>query len=415
MISTPETPTKIAQTLGLDSSSHAKKSRRKRILLIAVIVIVCLVAGWAWKGHEGGQTVRYETQAVQKGDLTVLVTATGDLQPTNEIEVGSELSGILETVEADYNDKVKVGQVLARLDTTKLKAEVTQSKAALQAAEAQVLQAEATMAETLSKLNQLKRVRQLSDNRVPSQLDMDAAEADYKRAQADLASAQASVSQAQASLQYNETDLAKAVITSPINGIVLTREVEPGQTVAASFEAPVLFTLAEDLTQMELHVDVDEADIGQVKEGQDAIFTVDAYPDREFRAKIIQTRYGSETVDGVVTYETVLQVDNQDLSLRPGMTATADITVKQVTDALLVPNAALRFVPPTDSHDTEQSSRGLVGMLMPGPPHESDTQEEDVDITRKQQTVWILQDGQTRGRARDHRIIRRHPNRNSVG
>ena len=385
----------IAQTLGVTSSAARKKARRRRRFIVLVLVAACSTAGWALKSKGPANATQSKTEPAQRGDLTVIVTATGDLQPTNEVEVGSELSGILKSVKVDYNDEVDVNQVLAELDAAKLSAEVTQSRAALEAAEAQVLQAEATIKETKSKLAQLQRVRELSNNKVPSQTDLDAAEANYARAHADLASAKATVSQAQATLQYKETDLAKAVIRSPIKGVVLTREIEAGQTVAASFEAPVLFTLAEDLTQMELHVDVDEADIGQVKEGQDAEFTVDAYPDRAYQAKIVQVRYGAQTVDGVVTYETVLEVDNSDLSLRPGMTATANITVQQVTGAVLVPSAALRFSPPAATQEQERPSRGLVGMLLPRPPRGANSQpEEEVDTKKKEQTVWVLQDGQ---------------------
>jgi HlyD family secretion protein len=194
-------------------------------------------------------------------------------------------------------------------------------------------------------LERLQYLSKISGNRAVSVHDLDAAKAALARARADEAAARASVDLARATLEVNETDLSKAVIYSPINGIVLTRSVEPGQTVAASFQAPVLFTLAEDLSMMELHVDVDEADVGQVQEGQRAVFTVDAYPDRSFPAHIRQVRYGSKTVDGVVTYETILVVDNSDLSLRPGMTATADIVVKEIENTILIPNAALRYKP----------------------------------------------------------------------
>jgi HlyD family secretion protein len=268
---------------------------------------------------------------------------------------------------------------------------VTQAKAALESAKANVLQAQATLNETRSKLAQYQKVRELSNNKVPSQTELDAAEAAFERAKADEASAKAAVSQAQATLETYETDLSKTIIRSPINGIVLTRSVEPGQTVAAAFQAPVLFTLAEDLTKMELHVDVDEADVGKVRQGQEAVFTVDAYPDRTFQAKIIQTRYGSQTVDGVVTYETVLKVDNSDLSLRPGMTATADITVKKVENAVLVPNAALRFTPPEQKEET--SSRGLLGALLPGPPPDTSKQLQDEPANKSQQSVWKVNDG----------------------
>jgi HlyD family secretion protein len=224
---------------------------------------------------------------------------------------------------------------------------------------------------------------------------MDAAEAALQRAKADEASAKAQVSEAQAILEANESDLAKAVIYSPINGIVLKRSVEPGQTVAASFQTPVLFTLAEDLTQMELHVNVDEADVGQVKEGQEATFTVDAYQDRTYPARIIQVRYGSQEVEGVITYETVLNVDNSDLSLRPGMTATADITVQKVENAILVPNAALRFSPPVKEKDAPSNSGGsVISKLLPHPPRSPSKQREDVAADKRQHRVWTLQDGQ---------------------
>ena len=199
------------------------------------------------------------------------------------------------------------------------------------------------------------------------------------------------VEQAQAAIDAEHTTLGKANLLSPIKGIVRDRAAEPGQTVAASFQTPVLFTLAENLAQMELHVDVDEADVGQVREGQDARFTVDAYPGRDFPAKITEVHFASQTVDGVVTYETVLQVDNSALLLRPGMTATADIMVNQIDDALLIPNAALRFSPP--ALDTQKSGGGLLRSLLPRPPHPAKNREEPSN-GKKQQRVWALLDGQ---------------------
>jgi HlyD family secretion protein len=381
----------IAETLKIGQSLRHGK-RRKRWFVSVLLVIVVVSAVVIWKRADKSNSTQFKTQEVRRGDLTVIVTATGTLQPTNEVEVGSELSGIIKTVEADYNDRVKVGQVLARLDTSKLDAQVTQSKAALESAKAKVLQVKATVNETQSKLLQLQKVRELSNNKVPSQAEFDAAEAALARAKADEAGATATVSQAKATLDAQETDLSKTEIRSPINGIVLTRSVEPGQTVAAAFQAPVLFTLAEDLTKMELHVDVDEADVGQVKQGQEATFSVAAYTNRTFQARIIQTRYGSKTVDGVVTYETVLKVDNSDLSLRPGMTATADITVEKVENAILVPSAALRFTPPAQQKQA-QSGGSLLSRLLPHPPSRS-KQREDVSADKTQQRVWLLQNGQ---------------------
>lgn len=381
----------IAKTLEIDQSpGHGKWL--KRCLVLALLMIVVVTAVVIWRTADKSNTTQFKTQEVQRGDLTVIVTATGTLQPTNKVDVSSELSGIIKSVEADYNDRVKVGQVLAKLDTSKLEAQVTQSRAALESAKAKVLQAQATVSETRSKLAQLQRVRELSNNKIPSRSDLDAAEAAFKRAKADEASAKATVSQTQATLAAYETDLSKAVIRSPINGIVLTRSVEPGQTVAASFQAPVLFTLAEDLTQMELHVNVDEADIGKVHEGQKAMFSVSAYPNRTFEARITQARFGSSTTSGVVTYETVLKVNNSDLSLRPGMTATADITVKKVENAILIPSAALRFTPPIQ--EEKKPSPGLVGSLLPRPPSSASKQREDVAANKKQQRVWTLEDGE---------------------
>lgn len=380
----------ITETLGMHHSPMFSK-RLKQYLVIALVAILAVTVGIIWKKAGKTTAIQYKTEQAKRGDLTVIVTATGTLKATKSVDVGSELSGTVKSVDVDYNSKVKIGQVLARLDTTKLEAQLTQSKAALESAKAKVLQAQATVAETRAKLGQLQKVKELSNGKVPSQTEMDAAEAAFERAKADSASAIAAVSQAQATLQANETDLSKSVITSPINGIVLTRSIEPGQTVAASYQTPVLFTLVEDLKQMELHVNVDEADIGKVQEGQTADFSVAAYPNRTFEARITQARYGSTTTSGVVTYETVLKVNNMDLSLRPGMTATADITVKKVLNAILVPSAALRFTPPVQQG--KKSSTGLVGSLLPRPP--SGTQQRnDTSTNGKQQRVWILKNGQ---------------------
>ena len=378
----------------LNLSGSADNRRRIGKWVIAIILVAVASSGLIvfLKSSRSAGVVQYKTQEVRRGDLTVIVIATGTLQPTNEVDVSSELSGIIKTVEVDYNSKVKSGQPLAILDTSKLEAQVTQSRAALESSKAKVLQAQATVKETRSKLAQLKKVKELSGNKVPSQTEIDAAEAALDRALADVASAKAAVSQAQAILGANLTDLSKAVIRSPVNGIVLTRKVEPGQTVAAALDPPVLFKLAEDLTKMELHVDVDEADVGHIQEGQTATFSVAAYPDRTYDARIVQTRFGSTTTSGVVTYETVLKVDNQGLTLRPGMTATADIVVKKVEKAMLVPSTALRYAPPV-VREEKKSSNGLIGTLLPRPPMSGAQQSEDA-ASKKPQRVWTLRDGQ---------------------
>jgi len=392
----PETD--IAQTLGIEKPS-GKRRYLRRLLGWGSLLLATAVAMSFLFTRNKAEIVQFKTQPASRGDITIKVNATGALEPTNQVDVGSELSGIIETVEVDHNDQVKVNQVLARLDTDKIEAQVLQSKAALESSRAQVLQAQATLKETRLELQRLKKAYELSGGKVPSQYDLDGAEAALARAQADEAGAKAQVTKAQATLKAEETDLAKTVIRSPINGIVLSRDVEPGQTVAASLQAPVLFTLAEDLTKMELHVDVDEADVGRVKEGQEATFTVDAYPEETFPARITQVRYSSQNTDGVVTYETVLEVDNSKLLLRPGMTATADMTVQKVADAILVSNAALRFTPPV-RNDIKKEKRPdggtVMGKLMPRPSRpqkKSSNNHPDTAGTNTNRRVWTLNAG----------------------
>jgi len=372
------TPPDIHDTLGL-----TPRGRRRRIgrWLIGALMIIALAAIVLWMRAAPAQAVSpYKTESVQKGALTVSVTATGELKPVTQVNIGTEISGIVEAVEVDFNSPVTVGQTLAKVNTEKLEAQAAQARAALRSAEAKQLQSEATMAEAEAELARLQHVRELSGGRVPSKQEMDSQEASVKRARADHASTAAQVEQSQASLTAIETDMKKAIIRSPISGIVLDRQVDPGQTVAASFQTPTLFTLAQDLTKMKLIVDVDEADIGNVRVGQTAHFRVDAYPDRSFSSKVSEVRSAPKTSNGVVTYQTVLAVDNSERLLQPGMTATAEITVTHVADALLVPNAALRFTPPAAQ---AQGGRGFS--LLPRPPG---LQRRDRSLEDGQSRVW---------------------------
>ena len=376
----------------LDTGSNGKRSPRRWWLLI--VLAICIGLG-ALLFRNGSETAapRYRTVPAEVGPLVVKVSATGNLQPTNQVDVGSELSGIIDAVFVDVNDEVEKGQVLARLDLSKLRDNVAKSRANLAAAEAQLEQTRATTAEAKAALARYRQVAKLSGGKVPSQNEMDTAVAILKRAEANEASARASVTQAQASLQSDETDLAKGHIRSPINGVVLSRDVEPGQTVAASLQAVTLFTLAEDLSKMELQVDVDEADVGQVREGQKATFSVDAWPGRRYDAVLTRVGFGAQEVDGVVSYLTVLEVGNADLSLRPGMTGTAEITTLTRDNALLVPNAALRFSPPEVTGDGKKGSgRSLVSALMPRPPRQAPKARTKAAAGATQ--VWVLQDGQ---------------------
>lgn len=362
--------------------------RGRLIAALVVLAVLAVVGGGAvWLLKQPANTVRYVTEQAAKGDLTVIVTATGSVQPTNQVDISSELSGIIREVLVDYNSPVKVGQPLAILDTDRLQATVDSSRARVAAAEASLLEAEATVEE--KRLDHIRK-KQLAERKVGTERDLESARAAYDRAVAAQASAKADVASAKADLKLDETNLAKACICSPINGVVLNRAAEPGQTVASSLQAPILFTIAEDLREMEVQVDVDEADVGKVKVGQTANFSVDAYPDRKFAARISELYLGSEVVQNVVTYKAVLTTDNNDLALRPGMTATAEIKVQEVKDALTVPNGALRFTPPAD--DAQGQSTSLLSALMPGRPNfRAPSKQEQSGPSR---TLWVLKDGQ---------------------
>lgn len=363
----------------------------RRLLLIGAVLLV-LAAAIALFVQRSESKPRYETEEVKRGRLEVTVSATGNLQPTNQVDVGSELSGIIDKVFVDVNDQVKRGQVLARLDTRRLEDQVARSRAALVAAEAAVAQARATLQDARANLARLEEVARLSGGKVPSQAELETGRANVAKAEAALRSAEAGVEQARATLRTDETNLAKASIRSPIDGVVLMRKVEPGQTVAASLQAPVLFTLAEDLTRMELQVNVDEADVGQVKPGQQATFTVDAWPGRKYPAVIERVAYGSQVTEGVVYYPTTLRVNNDDLSLRPGMTATAEILTAVRDDVLLVPNAALRFTPRSNAGTKKKG--GILDALLPKPPRpESGRVPKEAKRKDAPRRVWVLRDG----------------------
>jgi HlyD family secretion protein len=314
------------------------------LLLLAGVGALALVGLLAAR-FLGGSGEPYATQPARLGDLVVSVTATGPLQPTEQVDIGSELSGTLRSVEVGYNDAVHAGQVMARLDTTRLEAQALQAKSSLEAAQAAVDEARASQGETESQLARLRHVQALSAGKVPSQQEMAAAQSAAVRARGALRSAEAAVAQARATLDVQQADLARAVIRSPIDGVVLAAAARPGQTVAASLQAPVLFTLAGDLKQLELDLAVDEADVGRVREGQPVRFSVDAWPGTAFSGRVEQVRFGPHTQAGVVSYETLVAVANPELLLRPGMTATAEIEVKRDQQMLLAPNAALRFEP----------------------------------------------------------------------
>ncbi|HYI64063.1 MAG TPA: efflux RND transporter periplasmic adaptor subunit [Allosphingosinicella sp.] len=391
----------------------ARKPWYKRPLYIAgaaALVVALLLLSRCFAGTaEGG----YATETVRRGSLTVTVSATGNLQPTNEVQVGSEQSGLVTQVFVDNNDRVVRGQPLARLDTARLQDTIVQAQAGLASAQAQVATAQASAAQARANLSRQEEVFRLSNGRVPSRTELDAARAENQRAVAGVRAAQAQVSQAGAQLSSAQTNLSKATIYSPVTGVVLSRQIDPGQTVAASFQAPVLFTIAEDLAAMQLEVRVDEADVGQVRDGQRASFTVDAYPGRTFPATVMRVDVGANasgpTTSGssasaaagtgsVVAYTAELSVQNPELILRPGMTATAEIVTTERRRVLLVPNAALRWSPERDAAAQRGQQGGVTSVLVPrrgrggrGGGAGGGRREREVSIGRgSRQTVYVL-------------------------
>lgn len=368
-------------------------------LWIGAAAVVVLVAGLTyWQAQkQASATPSYVTEAVRKGNLTLSVSANGTLQPTRAVNIGSELSGTVKRVLVDVNDRIKKGQVLVELDTAKLSDQVLRSRASLASMQAQLAQSTATVKEAQASLARFEEVARLSGGKVPSAAELDSARANLDRAVALEASARANVAEARASVSTDETNLAKASIRSPIDGVVLTRTVDPGNAVAASLQAVTLFSVAEDLAQLRLEVSVDEADVGSVQIGQKASFTVSAYPSRRYPAKVTRVAFGSTKTDNVITYTTYLNVDNSDLSLRPGMTAAATIVATERTGVLLVPNTALRFSPSQAGANAPAAaaSGSLMSKLMPRMPRTGARRTAGTDgAAAAARQVWVLKDGQ---------------------
>ncbi|MGL4400407.1 MAG: efflux RND transporter periplasmic adaptor subunit [Luteolibacter sp.] len=390
-------------------ASGASRPVRKWIFILIILAVIGAPAWYLFQSNgKDEQRSEYVTEEAETGRIALIVTATGNLAPTNQIIVGSELSGTAKEVYVDSNDQVKKGQPLAKLDTSKLDQQTERSRAALLAAKARVNQAEATLLESKASLARQEELLDLSGGKTPSRATMENSRATVSRAEADLGSAKAAVAGAEADVRAFESDLAKTTIRSPVDGMVLARSIEVGQTVAASFTAPTLFTIAEDLKKMELIVKVTEADIGRIAVGQAATFSVDAWPAREYSASVKKVEFGAvgtgatakegaAPANTVVTYSTELEVTNDDLSLRPGMTATVDIAIADKPDILVVPNAALRFDPvfAASIGKPEDTKRTLVQSLSPGggrrwrgtPPPKPGSS----DSTPK---VWTLKDGE---------------------
>jgi HlyD family secretion protein len=329
----------------------APRSRASKVILAAVAV-AAIAAVLAFRSHD--HDVKYAAVPVDRGDIQDVVGATGTAQAVQTVQVGSQVSGTIQSLNADFNTVVKKGEVIARLDPSSFQARVGQMQAALMAARANVERSKSSMADAKQKLD---RAKQLAAQQLLPQSDFDTAQATYDQEVSQLKANQAAVNQAQANVNQAQVDLAHTVIAAPIAGVVISRSVDVGQTVAASFQAPVLFVIANDLKHMEINASVDEADIGRVQTGQDVTFRVDAYPDRVFHGTVTQVRLQPTTVQNVVTYNTIIGVDNADGKLMPGMTATVSVIVRRSENALRIPAAALRFRP----EGFEPAGRGRSG------------------------------------------------------
>ncbi|MDP3885732.1 efflux RND transporter periplasmic adaptor subunit [Hydrogenophaga sp.] len=393
MTSQKDTPS--ADLQNLLGSDHPARWWQRSSLWLGIAALIVVAGGITyWQAQQQSKAAPvYVTEPLKKGDITLTVLANGTLQPTRSVNIGSELSGTVKRVHVDVNDHIKAGQVLVELDTAKLVDQVTQSRAGLASAQAQLAQASATVKESRATLARFEEVARLSGGKVPSATELDSARAAVERAVASEAAARASVTESRAALATTETNLSKASIRSPINGVVLSRSVDPGNAVAASLQAVTLFSVAEDLAQLKLDVAVDEADVGAVKVDQKATFTVSAFPARRYPATINRVAFGSTKTDNVVTYTTTLNVDNSDLSLRPGMTAAATIVAQEAKGVLLVPNTALRFSPASGNGATSANS-SILSKLMPRPPR-SGTKTAGTDRRGGgPRQIWVLQDGQ---------------------
>jgi HlyD family secretion protein len=376
----------VKANLGLEKDGRKSARPRRWPLVVFALALMVASAAYLWAGRST-EAINYVTAPAETGDLTVEVSATGTLQPLIQVDISSELSGVVRSVAVNENQQVRKGDVLAALDTTRLAAQVERAEASAKAAQAKVTEAQTTLKEAAQAL---VRASQLSTRGMVADQTLDTAKATNDRAQSALESAEANLAIAAADLKLQQADLDKSTIYAPIDGVVLTRSVDPGQTVASSLQAPVLFIIAADLKQMELKAAIDEADIGSVHPGQKARFTVDAFPERRFDADIRDIAYASVTTEGVVTYNARLDVDNEEILLRPGMTATVSVITREVKDALLVPNAAFRYRPPAPEASSGWSLDRLFMPRMRRPSGQRPRRAE-ADGSR---TLYVLRDSE---------------------
>ena len=365
---------------------HQKKSLLPWIYLLIFLLIVLAILGYYLLKPE--EKIFYETQKPIIGDITQTISATGTLSATNDVTIGSQISGTIYKIYVDVNDAVKKDQILAEINPNKLNQALEGYEAQLKSALANLESSQITLKQKEWTYTRQKRLYQVTKGQSPSQLNLENSRLEYLQAKADVDIKLASINQIQTNINAAKIDLQNSIIRSSIDGIVLTREVSIGQTVAASLNAPTLFTLAENLKDMKLVVNISESDIGKVKENQKVFFSVDAYPDQTFEAKVNRVNFASTTTDNITSYETSIFVNNQDLLLRPGMSATASIQIAEAKNALLIPIAAIFYQPKTPQ-ESKKSSRPLFA---PGPPpRQKRTLNQDQSIKGNEARIYILQ------------------------
>ncbi len=351
--------------------------------LLAILIVIG-ISLFLWQNKSPHYT--YTTQEVQIGDISTSINANGTLSPTNEVSIGSVISGIVLEVLVDVNDKVTKGQVLAKIDSESIEQSLYRYEAQLKSAQAQLKSAQVNLEEKEWQYKQLQNLFAQTKGKTPSKLDLQTAKTAYNSALSEVGIREANITEIETSIRSTQVDLKNAQITTPIDGVVLSRSIEVGQSVAASFQTPEFFIIAENLEEMELNVSISEADIGKVKVGQEVRFSVDSYPNETFNAVVDRVNFGAtENTDNIVTYEARIYVDNKNLLLKPGMSATADITTQSVKNALLVPSSALYFSPKTQPNKTSKSFNPFT-MSRPKMPRLTQSNSNNTNST-----IWILE------------------------
>lgn len=374
--------------------STLKPKRKLWKILSSLCVITALCGGGAYYYLQPKEVkITYETITPKRGDITTIISATGTLNPLNEVQIGSQVSGIISQIDVDTNDVVSKGQVLAKIDDKKILQELSRYEAQLKSAKAQLDSLTSTLKDKKWQFERLQKLYKQSKGKYPSYADVQSAQVAYEIAKAEIESKRGNIAEIEANIKGVKIDFDNTIITSPIDGVVLTRSVDVGQTVAASFSAPELFKVAQDLKEMKLVVQIAESDVGKIALNQPLSFSVDAYPHRKFFAKVDKVNYGSTTTDNIVSYEVTINVDNKDLSLRPGMSATADIIVAEKKNVLLLPVSVLFFQPQKQEIRTKKKTTSLFGPPMP-PRHKNTTKPKDKQTNAgEEKQIWVLQGG----------------------